>query len=150
MNIGKYCTRNIITADKETSIVEAAKLMRQHHVGSLVVVSRDTDGDRPIGILTDRDIVVEVLAEEVAVDSVTIEDVMTRSPVTAREDEDIFTTMETMRAKGIRRIPVTDSLGLLAGILSSDDLLGVIYEEMGNMVSLISHEQIEELRKRSG
>ena len=149
MHIGKYCTRKVITANKETGIVEAAKLMRQHHVGSLVIVSRGSNGDKPIGILTDRDIVVEVLAEEVAVDSVAIEDIMTRTPVTVREDEDIFTTMETMRVKGVRRIPVTDSLGLVVGILTSDDLLAVIYEEMGNMVSLISHEQMEETRKRS-
>lgn len=149
MNIGKYCTRNVITADIDSNIIEAAKVMRQHHVGSLVVVSRDNDGARPVGIVTDRDLVIEVLAEEVPVDSVTIEDVMTRSPITAREDDDVFTTMQTMRSKGIRRIPITDSLGLLVGILTSDDLLAVIYEEMGNLVSLISHEQMEEYRKRS-
>ena len=150
MYIGKYCTRDVITADKDTGIVEAAKLMRRHHVGSLVIISRDGNGGKPIGILTDRDIVMEVLAEDVAVDSVAIEDIMTRTPVTVREDEDVFTTMETMRARGIRRIPVTDSQGLVVGILTSDDLLAVIYEEMGNMVSLISHEQMEETRKRKG
>ena len=150
LKIGKYCTRNAITADKDSSIVEAAKLMRQHHVGSLVIISRDSDGDKPVGMLTDRDIVLEVLAEEVAVDSVTIDDVMTRKPVTAWEHDDMFATMETMRLKGIRRVPVTDSSGVLVGILTSDDLLGIFYEEMGHMVALISNEQLRELSKRSG
>lgn len=150
MNIGKYCIRDVITADKGTNLLEAAKLMRQHHVGSLVIISRDSDGGRPIGILTDRDIVIEVLAEEVPLDSVSVEDVMTRSPIIAREDNDIFATMEKMRVKGIRRLPVTDSLGILTGIVTTDDLLRVIYEELGNLLSLISREQAEEHMKRAG
>jgi len=150
LNIGKYCTRNVITTDLDSSVIEAAKLMRKYHVGSLVVVSRDADGLRPIGILTDRDIVIEVLAEEVTMESVTVEDIMTRSPIVAREDDDIFMTMETMRVKGVRRLPVTDSLGILVGILTTDDLLGVIYEEMGNIVSLFSREQLQEYRKHTG
>ena len=144
MNIGKYCTRNVITAHKENSIMEAADLMRRHHIGVLVIV----DGNRPTGILTDRDIVMEVIAEEIPLDSVAIEDVMTRSPVTGREDDDIFTTMEMMRKKGIRRLPVTDSLGLLVGIVTTDDLLQVIYEEMGNIISLITREQVQEQKNR--
>lgn len=150
MNVGKYCNRDVITADKGTNLLEAAKLMRQHHVGSLVIVSRDSDGNRPIGIITDRDIVIEVLGEDVALDSVSVEDVMTRSPIIAREDNDIFSTMERMRVKGVRRLPVTDSLGILTGIITTDDLLRVIYEELGNLVSLISREQAEEFRKRTG
>lgn len=149
MNIGKYCTRNVITARKESSIPEAARLMREHHVGSLVVVNRDEDGDRPLGILTDRDIVVEVIGEEIPLESVSVQDVMTRSPVIAREDDDFFATMEMMRVRGIRRLPVTNSLGILVGIMTTDDLMRIIYEEMGNIISLISREQAEELKRRS-
>ena len=93
---------------------------------------------------------VEVLAEDVPLDSVTVEDVMTRTPVVAEEEDDIFTTMENMRNKGVRRLPVTDSLGALVGIITIDDLLRIIYEEMGYLVSLISREQSEEIRKRTG
>ena len=147
MNVGNYCTRDVIITDTDSSILEVTKLMRQHHVGSVVIVSRNNDGVRPVGIITDRDIVVEVLAKDVPMDSITIEDVMTRAPVVAREDDDLFTTMEMMRLKGIRRIPVVDSLGLLAGILTTDDLLEIIDEEVGNIVSLISHEQKQEQKK---
>jgi len=149
MNTGNVCIRNVISAAKDMGILEAAKLMRQHHVGCLVVVTRDEDGPRPIGIITDRDIVIEVLAEEVPLDTVIVEDVMTRLPLIARENDDLFDTIEMMRAKGVRRIPVTDSLGLLVGILTIDDLLKIIYEEMGNVVSLIFREQISEHKLRS-
>ena len=148
MNIGKYCSHNVITAQKESSIYEAAQLMRRHHIGVLVIVTGNSDGNRPVGIITDRDIVMEVIAEQIPLDAVTIEDVMTRSPLVGREDDDIFSTMEIMREKGIRRLPVIDSLGLLTGILTTDDLLQVIYEEMGNIISLITREQMQELKKR--
>lgn len=148
MNIGKYCVRNVVTAHRDCNIQEAAGLMRQHHVGSLVIVSGDSSDARPVGMLTDRDIVVEVLGEGVSPDTVNVEDIMTRSPLVAEENDDIFSTMERMRVKGVRRIPVTDSLGVLVGITTTDDLLRVIYEEMGNLVSLISREQAEETRKR--
>ena len=147
MNVGNYCTREVIITDAESSILEVTRLMRTHHVGSVVIVSRNKDGVRPAGIITDRDIVIEVLAKDVPLDSITVEDVMSRSPVLAREDDDLFTTMETMRQKGIRRIPVVDYLGLLVGILTTDDLLEIIYEEVGNIVSLVSHEQRQEQKK---
>ena len=121
--------------------------MRKHHIGCVVVVSRNNDGVRPVGIITDRDIVVEVLAKDVPLDSITVEDVMSRAPKTATEDDDLFATMETMRQKGIRRIPVVGSSGLLVGILTTDDLLEIIYEEVGSIVSLVSHEQKKELKK---
>ena len=147
MNVGNYCTRDVIITDADSSILEVTRLMRKHHVGSVVIVSRNKDGVSPAGIITDRDIVVEVLAKDVPLDSITVEDVMSRSPVTAREDDDLFATMEIMRQKGIRRIPVVNSPGLLVGILTTDDLLEIIYEEVGNIVSLISHEQKKELKK---
>jgi CBS domain-containing protein len=149
MNVGEQCTRNVITATKECGIVESAKLMRQHHVGSLIIVSEHHDGARPVGILTDRDLVIEVLALDVPLDSVTVGDVMTSSLVFATEDDDLFETMEKMREKGIRRLPVTDEIGRLVGILTADDLLVGIYEQLGNMVSLITHEQLKEFRTRT-
>lgn len=149
MNVGQHCTRNVVTAKTECGIVESARLMREHHVGSLVVVAEHADGVRPVGILTDRDLVIEILAQEVPVESITIGDVMTPSPVCATEDAELFSTMETMRAQGIRRLPVTDDVGRLVGILSTDDLLVAIYEQMSNMISLIAHEQMQEFRRRT-
>ncbi len=143
------CNRSIVTAEAQDIVLEAAKLMRQQHVGSLIIVSKNSGGVRPIGIVTDRDIVIEVLAEEVPLDSITLEDIMSRSPILAREDDDLWETISRMREKGIRRVPVVDSIGLLVGIFTVDDMIEIISEELSNMVSLISREQIQEVKRRS-
>jgi predicted transcriptional regulator len=148
MKIGKVCNREVIVTDKGSNVLEAAKLMRQHHVGSLLVISRDSDGNRPVGIITDRDIVVEVLAEEVSLDKVAVEDLMTKSLIVANEDDDLFDTVRKMRVKAVRRIPVIDAKGLLVGIFTMDDLIELLHEELGNIVSLVSREQKIEQKQR--
>jgi predicted transcriptional regulator len=148
MKIGKVCNREVIVTDKGSNVLEAAKLMRQHHVGSLLVISRDSDGNRPVGIITDRDIVVEVLAEEVSLDKVAVEDLMTKSLIVANEDDDLFDTVRKMRVKAVRRIPVIDAKGLLVGIFTMDDLIELLHEELGNIVSLVSREQKMEQKQR--
>jgi len=148
MKIGKVCNREVIVTDKGSNVLEAAKLMRQHHVGSLLVISRESDGNRPVGIITDRDIVVEVLAEEVPLDKIAVEDLMTKSLVVANEDDDLFDTVRKMRVKGVRRIPVVDTKGLLVVIFTMDDLIELLHEELGNIVSLVSREQKMEQKQR--
>lgn len=148
MKIGKVCNREVVVTDKGNNVLEAAKLMRQHHVGSLLVISRDSDGIRPVGIITDRDIVVEILAEEVPLDKVAVEDLMTKSLVVANEDDDLFDAVQKMRVKAVRRIPVIDAKGLLIGIFTMDDLIELLHEELGNIVSLVSREQKIEQKQR--
>lgn len=148
MKIGKVCNREVIVTDKGSNVLEAAKLMRQHHAGSLLVISKDSDGIRPVGIITDRDIVVEVLAEEVPLDKVAVEDLMIKSLVVANEDDDLFDAVQKMRVKAVRRIPVVDAKGLLVGIFTMDDLIELLHEELGNIVSLVSREQKMEQKQR--
>ena len=148
MKIGKVRNREVIVTDKGSNVLEAAKLMRQHHVGSLLVISRESDGNRPVGIITDRDIVVEVLAEEVPLDKIAVEDLMTKSLMVANEDDDLFDTVRKMRVKGVRRIPVVDTKGLLVVIFTMDDLIELLHEELGNIVSLVSREQKMEQKQR--
>jgi CBS domain-containing protein len=148
MKIGKVCYREVVVTEKGSNVLEAARLMRQHHVGSLPVISRDSDGNRPVGIITDRDIVVEVLAEEVPLDKVAVEDLMTKSLVVANEDDDLFDAVQKMRVKGVRRIPVIDAKGLLVGIFTMDDLIELLHGELGNIVSLVSREQKMEQKQR--
>ena len=148
MKIGKVCNREVIVTGKGSNVLEAAKLMRQHHVGSLLVISRDSDGNRPVGIITDRDIVVEVLAEEVPLNKIAVEDLMTKSLIVANEDDDLFDTVRKMRVKAVRRIPVIDAKGLLVGIFTMDDLIELLHEELGNIVSLVSREQKMEQKQR--
>jgi CBS domain-containing protein len=148
MTIGKFCNREVIIAEKNCTVAEVAKLMRHHHVGDVVIVN--TNGDRaiPVGILTDRDIVIELIACDVPLDSVTAGDVMSYELVTAREEDSIGDTLQHMRAKGIRRVPVVNEAGELEGILSVDDLLELLVDELNLIAKVPFREQLVESTAR--
>ncbi len=148
MRIGEICTRDAVFCTPSTTVVEAARLIRQQHVGTLIVVE-DRNGRRiPVGVVTDRDIVMEIVALDVPTGSVTVGDIMSRELATVIESEDVFNTLELMRRKGIRRMPVVDQQGALAGIVTLDDLLEILAEELGVMARLISREQSLEIKSR--
>ncbi len=144
MTVGKFCNREVIIADKNSSIVEIAKLMRKHHVGDVVLVNDKGGRATPIGILTDRDIVIELIACDVPLDSVSAGDVMSYELVTAREEDSIWDTLQRMRAKGIRRVPVVNDKDELEGILSADDLLELFAEELNLLAKVPFREQLVE------
>jgi CBS domain-containing protein len=148
MNIGEICTRRVIIAPRETSLRDAAKLMREEHTGDIVITEQVGDRRSPIGILTDRDLVIEILAEDVTPAGLTVGDVMTENPVTAREGDGIFETIQLMRAEGVRRVPVVDRSGSLVGIVSLDDFLEILAEEFGNLTTLIRQERRREVETR--
>jgi CBS domain-containing protein len=144
MIVGEVCTREVVFIDRDASILEAARLMRQHHVGD-VIVADDRHGEWvPVGILTDRDIVVELLAREVDLNAVSIGDVMSLDLLTAEEDADLTETIKTMRSRGVRRVPVLNRGGGLVGILAADDLIELIAEQLSDVVGLIAAEQKRE------
>jgi len=149
MKVGEVCNREVVWVDREASIREAARLMRRHHVGDLVVAEEVRGGRRiPIGILTDRDIVVELLAEQVPLEAVAIGDVMTFELLTAGEDDEVMETLQQMRSRGVRRVPVVDASGALAGILAVDDLIELVAEQLSDLVKLIGIEQQRERLRR--
>jgi CBS domain-containing protein len=148
MSISQFCIRDTVIVKREDSIVEASRLMRQHHVGSLVVVEECEDGNKPIGILTDRDLVIEILAEGIAPDSVSVGDIMSFELVTAHETDGLWETLQRMRIHGVRRMPVVDDRGFLVGILSTDDFLEILAGELGELVKLRQREQQREERAR--
>lgn len=145
MTAGKYCNRDVVITELDTTVTEAARLMRKHHVGDLVVTRKQGEENLPVGIVTDRDLVVEVLAQEVSLDSVAVKDVMSTDPVTVTEDETLLDTLELMKSRGVRRILVVGSQGGLQGILSADDAVELVTEAMNSLVKLtrreISHEK---------
>lgn len=149
MSIGEFCNREVVYALRETTVVEAAKLMRSHHVGSLVVVDQIGTGKRkPVGIVTDRDIVVEVTATGLDPKTITAEDIMSSQLAMVREEDTVEQTMEMMRFKGVRRLPVVDRDGGLAGIITIDDLLELVAENLVELTRIVSREQAEEARGR--
>lgn len=142
MRIGDICTLQTVHCKRDMSVQEAALLMRNHHVGDLVVVEQPNGERVPVGIITDRDIVISVIALGLDPASLQVSDVMTAELMTATEDEDVYETIERMRFRNIRRLPVVNSLGGLTGIVSVDDLLEFLAEEMSEL-SRISASQLE-------
>jgi CBS domain-containing protein len=143
--IGEVCNREVIITTSDTTVAAAAKLMRQHHVGSIVVVdSIQTQIRIPIGVITDRDIVVELTAMDLDPDAITVGDVMRRELATARESEGLLEAMEVMRYKGVRRLPIVGEQGQLIGIVTLDDLLEILAEQLRALVKIVAHEQSRE------
>jgi CBS domain-containing protein len=148
-SIGESCNREVVFTTRETTVATAAKLMRHHHVGSLVVVEQMNGGRRlPVGIVTDRDIVVELTAMDLDAHTLTVGDIMAEPLVTAREDEGLLEAMEIMRYKGVRRLPIVGGDGQLVGIVTIDDLLEVLAEQMTELAKVVAHEQVRESAAR--
>ena len=148
MTAGEYCNREVVITEQDTSIVQAAMLMREFHVGSLVVVQKRDEVNIPVGIVTDRDLVIEVIAQQVPIESVTVDDVMSRDLISVDEQETLIDTLQLMLKRGVRRVPVVDGQGSLQGILSADDAIELMAESMGDLAKLINRELMQETIKR--
>jgi CBS domain-containing protein len=148
MPISEICNREVVIVERDTTTSEAAQLMRQHHVGDVVVVEDRGGAKIPVGIVTDRDLVVEIMAPAIDQMAITVGDIMATELATVRENTGIFETIEYMRAKGVRRVPVVDKGGGLIGILALDDLLELLAEELLALAKLVRHEQKNETISR--
>ncbi len=148
MKLSEICMRDVIVVSPQTDLVAAANLMRQYHVGSLVVLEESGGIRRPVGILTDRDLVVEVLALEVPILSVKVGDIMSVDIVCLNEEEDLSQAIQTMRHKGIRRLPVVDAQGGLVGIVTLEDLLELAVEWLSGLAAISSAEINKERQSR--
>jgi CBS domain-containing protein len=148
MNVGEACNRIVVFAHPEETVREAARRMRNQHVGNLVVVDDREHGRVPIGIVTDRDLVLEVLATGRDPDTAKMSDVMTRDIVTVEDALDVEHALQRMRKHGIRRLPVVDRSGTLVGILTLDDVLELLEEQVSGLVKLVVQEQRREVGVR--
>ena len=148
MKIDDVCSRVVVVGLPATSVHEAARLLREHHVGALVVID-SRDRSRPKGIVTDRDMVVEVLAMGVDADKLTVADIMTRDIVTASSGDDVFETIRMMHSRGVRRVVVIDDAGALVGIASLDDLLELVAAGLTGLSGAImgSRSREQEMRR---
>jgi len=150
MTVGQVCNPNVATIGAGESVVDAATLMRQEHVGNLIVVESRRGASVPVGILTDRDIVVSVVAKRVAPDSVTVGDAMTRDLLTVRDDASLEFALHEMRRRGVRRVPVVRAAsGDLVGIVAADDIIQHLAVQLGRLADLIRLEQRAELNARA-
>lgn len=145
MTAGELCTRDVVTAMRDEPLVMAAQRMRDMHVGDLVVVDEVGGRREPVGVLTDRDIVVKVLAagpERVA--RARVLDAMSETLITAHEEDNIEDVLGRMTANGVRRVPLVDDDGCLAGVLSFDDIVAMLSEELVDLSHLIARQQRRE------
>jgi CBS domain-containing protein len=148
MTVGKFCVRETIVAKKDSNIVDVAKLMRRHHVGDVIVVEERDGLAVPIGIVTDRDLVMEILAQELSPETVAVGDIMSYEMLVARESDSLWDTLQQMRVKGVRRVPVIDGKGALAGILTLDDVLELLTDELAELAKIVRREQEREYKSR--
>lgn len=149
MSIGEFCNRDVVFATREMSLPEAAQLMREYHVGDLVVVD-EIDGKRvPVGIVTDRDIVIEVIAKSLDLNEFSVGDIMGPQLLSVQEKEGVLETIRLMRSNGIRRILVVNQQGGLEGIVSADDMLDLLAEETAELAKIARREQEREVKTRT-
>ncbi|MEK7778703.1 MAG: CBS domain-containing protein [Pseudomonadota bacterium] len=148
MTVGKICNREAITIQRDETVLEAAKLMRQYHVGAVIVIDKLNGRIVPVGIVTDRDLVVEVLATELDETVLTVGDIMAAEVFTVKESLATYEAIEFMRRKTVRRLPIVDEVGELVGILTLDDALQLLSEELLDLAKLVRYEQKKESRHR--
>lgn len=148
MRIGDICTRDVVQCSRSSTALELAQIMRSSHVGDVVVVDQPDGHKVPVGIVTDRDLAVEVMAREQDPASVTAGDLMGAELATTGEENDLYEVVELMRFKGVRRVPVVDEQGGLTGIVTLDDLLNMIGEELTMLGRVISRERFQEEQSR--
>lgn len=146
MPISDLCSRNPVTIQSKESLREAADLMKKKHVGTIIV----TEGDRPVGVVTDRDLVIKVIAEGKSIDSCLVKDVMTSKLVSAKKGIGVYEAIELMQKNGVRRLIVVDESDKLCGLISTDDLVQMLGQEITGIGKLYqsqvkneSHAQVQ-------
>lgn len=148
MTAGDICKRKVTVAYKHTSLVAAAQLMREDHVGALVVVD-DENGSRQVrGMVTDRDIVMSVVATGLDPAPLLLEDIMSERVVSANETDSLLDLMHAMREHGVRRVPVVGLQDELLGIVTMDTVLKILAQEMNLLVGSIDVGMKQERARR--
>ena len=147
MTICDICNREPATITRFGTILKAVEMMRQYDVGELVVVEEKDGRSMPVGIITDRDIVEKTVAENLSIDTVTVEEVMNPKLMTVNESESISKTFQLMHYKGLRRVPVVDNQGSLTGLLFIDSLFDFVIEEKEELYKHLIHEKEKEEKK---
>ena len=137
MAIGELCSREVVFVDRNDSVADAARLMREHHIGSVVVAEREGVRLAPVGMITDRDVAVGVVALGSDPEKTPVEGAMRASVVCVRESEGVGRAVELMRAHGVRRLPVVDAAGSLVGLLAADDLLDLFAVEISGLAGML-------------
>ena len=150
MHVGDICNRSAVIGGPDTSARAAAGLMRRNHVGDVIVVEERGGRAFPIGIVTDRDLVIEVLEKGLDAEACPLRDVMSAPLIVLDTYESIDHGLLRMQAGGVRRAPVVDERGGLVGVLSADELVRVLSDQIGGLAALLDRQRIRERELRPG
>lgn len=148
MPISECCKLDVVCCDPELSLPDTAALMRKHHVGDVVVIEARSGARVPIGIVTDRDIVIETMALQLDAALFTAGDIMNTPLVTVKENTGFVETLRLMRSNGIRRMPVVTETGTLYGIVTADDIVRTLVLELSLITEAMSGQTAQERKLR--
>lgn len=146
MQLKEFCTKDVACCPRDMTVLQAAKLMRRRHVGDLVVMNDAEDDPCAVGMITDRDIVVGVVGSDKDASRVRVDEIMRSPLVTASESEDSSVAIARMKEHGVRRLPIKGEHDLIVGIVTLDDLLKQLRNEMDSLLEIVSKEQDRERR----
>lgn len=147
--VADFCVPEVVTVTRDTPVSHCAQLMHDEHVGAVVIVDETNGRPIPVGILTDRDIAIEVVAFDVAARTITAGDLMGPTLAVARITDDLRAVLKIMHEHGVRRLPVVDEQGFLEGIVSADNLWEVLVEEIDGLAQLVRSELTRERKTRA-
>jgi CBS domain-containing protein len=140
MNVGEACTRDVYIVRPHEPLLQAIHEMRKRNVGCVIVVEPRGERVVPVGILTDRDIVAALPEKADVLETAPIGECMTGNPLTLGEDESIVDAMTRLRQRGVRRAPVVAANGELVGIVTTDDLLGIVADQLSSLARLVERQ----------
>lgn len=148
MLLKEVCVLDVVCCGRDTGVIEAARMMRKNHTGDLIVVDDPDEARVPAGILTDRDIVVEVLGNDLDPAKTTVAQVMSTKLVVAQDTEDTAVAVERMHVHGVRRLPVVNHSGSLVGVFTLDDAIKLHAARAAEFVDIATKGQTHERRTR--
>lgn len=143
--VGDLVERDVVCVAQDASIIDAAKLMREHHIGDVVVINDDNE---PVGIITDRDVVVETLAQSVEAEDLCVGDIMSSSITCAKEEDGIYDIIRLMKENGVARVPIINTQGTLVGIITAKKILQLLVNELNDLVVVSEQQKQKEVELR--
>jgi CBS domain-containing protein len=147
MDIGRICNREVRTVSRSEPLARAAREMCEQHVGMLVVTEEHAGNRIPVGVLTDRDIVRAQLHRAADLNCLSVDEAMSSDLLVVGENASLAHAIARMRESGVRRAPVVNARGALVGVVSIDDLLGLIAQELSGLSQLVAAQPARERRE---
>lgn len=144
MNVGEVCSKKVVHVSKQDSVLYVARIMREQHVSAVIVIDNISGEIRPQGLITERDLVLEVLAAKIDPSVLTAEDILSSELICVTETHDVREALKYLRYYGVKRAPVVNVNGILVGLFSIKDSLTTLAEEFSELVKLLSNELINE------